>query len=296
MIFFAQGEDFWAALLAFPLSYVPLLLALALLNYLFRYFRWHCYLTALGVRLRPWKTFQVFMAGLVMTITPGKAGEALKAHLLRKDVENPWSVGLPAVFAERLTDLMGIVILVAIGLSVLSTGRNIALLGTAICLILFLIFSRPSLCRALIRLLGRLPRMAERSEVLLDMLLNVQRLLSPRLLLVSILLSVLAWFAECLVLYFALIACKGEANLIQATFIYSLSTLAGALSLLPGGLVITEGSMTGLLHLFAVELSRGTMLTMVVRFCTLWFAIGIGMVFLFSMQWRGYSNLQAVPD
>ena len=138
--------------------------------------------------------------------------------------------------------------------------------------------------------------MAERSEVLLDMLLNVQRLLSPRLLLVSILLSVLAWFAECLVLYFALIACKGEANLIQATFIYSLSTLAGALSLLPGGLVITEGSMTGLLHLFAVELSRGTMLTMVVRFCTLWFAIGIGMVFLFSMQWRGYSNLQAVPD
>jgi uncharacterized protein (TIRG00374 family) len=296
MVFFAQGEDFWSALRAFPLSYIPLLLSLALLNYLFRYFRWHVYLKVLGTDMGPWKSFQVFMAGLVMTVTPGKAGEALKAHLLRNEVKNPWSVGLSAVFAERLTDLMGIVILVAIGLSVLSTGRNIALLGTVICLILFLIFSQPAFSRTLIRFLGRLPRMAERCERLLNMLSNVQRLLSLRLLLASLLFSVAAWFAECLILYFALTACKGEVNLIQSIFIYAFSTLAGALSLLPGGLVVTEGSMTGLLSLFGVTLSRGSMLTMVVRFCTLWFAVLIGMSFLFSMQWKGYSKLQALPD
>jgi uncharacterized protein (TIRG00374 family) len=138
--------------------------------------------------------------------------------------------------------------------------------------------------------------MAERRERLFNMPLNVQRLLSLRLLLVSLLFSVAAWFAECPGLYFALMACKVEVNLIQSQFIYAFSTLAGALSLLPGGLVVTEGSMTGLLSLFGVTLSSGTMLTLVVHFCALWFAVLIGMGFLFSLQWRGYFKLQTVPD
>jgi uncharacterized membrane protein YbhN (UPF0104 family) len=91
-------------------------------------------------------------------------------------------------------------------------------------------------------------------------------------------------------------ACKVEVNLIQLEFIYAFSTLAGALSLLPGDLVVTEGSMTGLLSLFGVTLSSGSMLTLVVHFCALWFAVLIGMGFLFSLQWRGYFKLQTVPD
>jgi uncharacterized protein (TIRG00374 family) len=296
LILFTQGGDSWSAMLAFPLSYLPLLFALAFLNYLLRYVRWHVYLKALGIPLGYWKSFQISMAGLAMTITPGKAGEAMKAHLLRRDVDNPWSVGLPAVFAERLTDLMGIVILVALGLGLLPEGKKVALLGLAICVLLFLIFSQSTLFKGLIRLLGKVPRMAERSKKLLDMHQNIRQLLSFRLLLVSILLSVAAWFAECLVLFFALIACKGDAVLIQATFIYALSTLAGALCLLPGGLVATEGSMTGLLHLFGVGLSQGTTVTLVVRFCTLWFAVFIGMIFLFFLQWRREPELQPVPD
>lgn len=96
LFFWGGVRKFWSGLLAFPLYYVPLLLALAFLNYLLRYFRWHIYLKALGIPLDSWKSFQIFMAGLTMSITPGKVGEALKAHLLRKEGDNPWSIGLPA--------------------------------------------------------------------------------------------------------------------------------------------------------------------------------------------------------
>ena len=284
LVFAGQSGDFWGALHSFPGSYVPLLLGLALLNYLLRYARWHMYLRALGVRIGHWRNCQVFMAGLAMSVTPGKAGEALKAHLLRRDINNPWPVGLPAVFAERLTDLMGVVILVVIGLSCLPVGRGVALLGVVTCLVLFLIFSRPAFLKPLIRLVGKMPRMAGPSERLAEMQTNVQRLLSFRLLMVALSISVVAWFSECLVLYFALVVSGGKATLMEATFIYALSTLAGAFSVLPGGLIVTEGSMAGLLRLFGVELSRGAMVTLIVRLCTLWFAVLTGMVFLFLSE------------
>ena len=79
----------------------------------------------------------------------------------------------------------------------------------------------------------------------------------------------------------------------EATFVYALSTLAGAFSLLPGGLIVTEGSMTGLLRLFGVELSRGALVTLIVRLCTLWFAVFIGMIFLYLCE-RG-NPLKAAP-
>ena len=221
-----------------------------------------------------------------MSVTPGKAGEALKAHLLRGDTKNPWSVGLPAVFAERLTDLMGVVIIVALGLSSLPVGKGVVLLGMVTCIVLFLIFSRPVFFKPLIRLVEKMPRMAGRCERLIEMQINVQRLLSFRLLLVSLLISIAAWFSECLVLYFALVVSGGKVSLMEATFIYALSTLAGAFSLLPGGLIVTEGSMAGLLRLFGMELSRGALVTLIVRLCTLWFAVLIGMIFLFLSERR----------
>ena len=286
LVFFAQGEKFIASFVKFPFSYLPVLLILTFINYLLRYVRWHIYLEALGIRLGYWRSFQIFMAGLTMTITPGKTGEALKAHLLQREVDNPWSMGLPVVFAERLTDLIGVVLLVAIGFKVLPFGRDVALLGVALCLLLILVFVQPTLFKGIVRVLGKLPRMAEPSKRLLEMHGNVKRLMTPRLTLIAVLISCIAWFAECLVLFFALSACQGDASWLQSTFIYAFSTLIGALSILPGGLVATEGSMTGLLLFSGLERSQAVLVTFIVRFSTLWLAVFLGMVFLFFLQRR----------
>ena len=281
---FGQGEKFWSALLDFPLAFVPLLLCLALLNYLLRYIRWHIYLKALGIRIAHWRSFQIFFAGLTMTVTPGKVGEALKGHLLKRQGDNPWSKGLPIVFAERLTDLLGVVILVSMGLNVLPAGRGLALIGMAVCFLLILVFVHPNVFRALSQLLGKIPRMAGRREWLLEMHGNIKRLMTPQLVLVAVIISCIAWFSECLVLYFALSACGFEANWLRATFIYASSTLAGAISILPGGLVATEGSMTGMLLLFDLERNQAASVTFIVRLCTLWLAVFLGVIFLFFLE------------
>jgi uncharacterized protein (TIRG00374 family) len=67
-----------------------------------------------------------------------------------------------------------------------------------------------------------------------------------------------------------------------ATLIYAVTTIAGALSFLPGGLLVTEASMT----LFLVQSSGGVdqptavAATILTRLATLWFAVLIGLAAL----------------
>jgi uncharacterized protein (TIRG00374 family) len=104
-------------------------------------------------------------------------------------------------------------------------------------------------------------------------------LLRGRALLYGTALGVAAWFAECVALYLVLGGLGSwTLTLYAATFVYALSTLAGALSLLPGGLGVTELGMTALLVLFGVARETAVAAVLIVRLCTLWFAAGLGVI------------------
>ena len=64
--------------------------------------------------------------------------------------------------------------------------------------------------------------------------------------------------------------------------IYAATTIAGALSFLPGGLGVTEGAMTLLLVRSAAQIDQATALdaTLLTRLATLWFAVALGLGFL----------------
>ena len=67
----------------------------------------------------------------------------------------------------------------------------------------------------------------------------------------------------------------------DAFFIYSFATIAGAISMLPGGVGLTEGSITFFLISHGIEKAIGVAATFVIRVCTLWFALLVGLSFLF---------------
>ncbi len=89
-----------------------------------------------------------------------------------------------------------------------------------------------------------------------------------------------AWFFECLAFQMVFTGLGVEVSLIKATFIYAFSTLAGALSMLPGGIGAAEGSMTSLLLLIQVPKALATTATIIIRICTIWFAVILGYGFL----------------
>ncbi len=94
-------------------------------------------------------------------------------------------------------------------------------------------------------------------------------------------LGVLAWLLECLALDQIIGGFEsGIPDLIASSTIYASTTIFGALSFLPGGLGVTEGSMVIFLERFELvdSTSLAVSVTCLVRLATLWFAVFLGLV------------------
>jgi uncharacterized protein (TIRG00374 family) len=116
----------------------------------------------------------------------------------------------------------------------------------------------------------------------------------PKLLGLATAIAIPSWACE---VRFALIvnAFPGaHIDLPLAMAIYAASTIAGALSFLPGGLGVTEGGMTILLvetaHLDHSIAFNATLLT---RLATLWFGVLLGMVLLAIARTRISRNVKS---
>ena len=125
LTFYADAPRLAAALAAFQWQWLPLALAVTLANYVLSFARWHYYLRVIGVtNVPPRDSFLIFLSGFSLTMTPGKLGEVLKSFLLKARYGTPVSYSASIVVAERLTDVLGMVLLAAIGLGLYPIGAG----------------------------------------------------------------------------------------------------------------------------------------------------------------------------
>ncbi len=250
-------------LASFRWELFPLALALTALNYLLRFWRWQRYLTRVEVHV-PWGgSLAVFAAGLTMTITPAKLGELLKCALLHRAYDVPVRRSAPVVLAERVTDASGVVVLALVG------GA-----GTRSWPLLVVAFVGVALVVAVVRspLLERFAFFGEATEA-------SRALLTTPLLVGMTLLSAVSWFCECLAAYVCVRGLGLDLSLADTVVVFSLGSLAGAASFLPGGLGIADASMTGLIHVLGdTSKAAAAAATVLIRLATLWFAVVIGLV------------------
>ena len=91
------------------------------------------------------------------------------------------------------------------------------------------------------------------------------------------LLSAFAWFFECLGMYLVILGFKESINITLATFIFSFASLAGAVSMIPGGLGVAEATISGLLQFLGSAPATSVGIAIIVRFGTLWYGAIMGM-------------------
>jgi uncharacterized protein (TIRG00374 family) len=128
-------------------------------------------------------------------------------------------------------------------------------------------------------LLERFSRLGEAPEA-------ARVLLETRLLLGMTVLSAFSWFFECLAAYVCVRGLRLDLSLVDTVVVFSLGSLAGALSFLPGGLGVAEGSMTGLIQVLGeVPKAAAVAATVLIRLATLWFAVALGLVGLAVEEW-----------
>jgi uncharacterized protein (TIRG00374 family) len=263
---------------------LPLILALAFMNYLFRFGRWELYLKRAGIALPRKESFYVFMSGLMMTVTPGKMGELLKSYLLKEIRQVPMTRSGPIVLAERFTDLLAVYLLTLLGGISFAFGARLLWVGLLVLVLGLLPLVSPKIFNGLLGFLRRFSWGRRLEEPMTDAFHTLHDLMGFNLLCLATFLGMAAWFFECLAFQVVFAGLGINVPLVKATFIYAFSTLAGALSMLPGGIGAAEGSMTSLLLLIQVPKAMATTATIIIRICTVWFAVLLGYGFFKIFQ------------
>lgn len=266
-----------AGLERFAWSSFFLALGLASLNYGFRFLKWQYYLRVIGVReVRTVDSLLVFLSGFVLTVTPGKVGEVFKSAVLNETHGIAPERTAPIVIAERLTDVIGIVVLILLGSTsfrggLLWAGLGLGSVGLGLGCILW---QKPVLWLLDRAATGWLRGVVPKLRTAWDQL---RLLASPRALLWPSLLSVVAWALEGVALYVLVRGFGAELPVTLACFFYATATLAGALTPLPGGLGVTEALIQQqLVRLAGLGASTATASMLLVRLATLWWAVAVG--------------------
>ncbi len=261
------------------LAQIMTLLALSLVNYLFRATRWHLFTTRLGLNLAFRHNILHFLGGFALSITPGRVGELVRLRWISRMSRWPLLRLAPLPLVDRAYDMAAMGGVLAAGMLFAGPGTEGALPVALLAIGAAIILTRPGLVLRVINLawamLRRWPRIfarlrqAARSMVVFS---------TARIAVPAMILGTIGWVSEGIALFLLLGWMGAELALPLAVVIFLFSTLAGGLTGMPGGIGGAEAAMVFLLHLNGVPLEIAVPATAVIRVTSLWFAIGIGAI------------------
>jgi uncharacterized protein (TIRG00374 family) len=272
----------------FPWQIIPLVLGLTLLNYILRFIKWHYFLRLVGVHQLPvLESARIFVAGFPLAVTPGKVGETLKGVWLNQVTGIPTARGVSVVLAERVSDGLAMLILSTVG--VIAYRRYWPAFAIALAMLLGVVIVsqiRP-LAKYLLTFGSRLPVINRFALAINEFYEGSFILFRPWTMFISVGLGTVSWLALGIGLYFILIGLgvdPGVSTLSIAIFVLSFSKVIGAITALPGGLLAIDASIIGMLVLLlGMDTNTAAAATLLIRFATLWFGVGLGfVVWIFS--------------
>jgi uncharacterized membrane protein YbhN (UPF0104 family) len=256
---------------------------IASVSYLLRFARWHLALCWLGSPVPMMTNLLVYLSGLALTASPGKIGETFRSLLLRP-LGVPVSRSLAAFFADRLSDVLGVSLLLA------AAGWKQSRFFDTGTVLLVLITLGSFLLRAMVLhpatsgLCERIPRLARRPGQWISVaLVPWAELWRPgkvaffsflAALAYGVQAAVFAWFCHLLGL---------DLSLGSAIEIYASAILLGAASMVPAGLGAMEAALVVQLLAQGADTAVAVSAAIAIRLVTLWLGLGIGVFSLLAV-------------
>lgn len=232
---------------------------------LLRAARWHAYMRLIGAETGFGRSSLYFLSGFSMLLSPGRVGELVRAPLLKRDCGVPVSRTAAAVFVERFCDALASASAIAVALAFADVPKAVLAAPLLVAAALVVLVSSHRLLEKLLerasrlRLAGRLvPDPAESMG-------TVRTLLGRRSLASSVPLSGGVVFVEAAAFY-ALAGSLGlELDFAASSAAFHASSFIGALSMVPAGLGVFEGGLSGLLLLQGVPEDEGFAASVLLR-------------------------------
>lgn len=258
----------------FQWQYAVIMIVFTTVGYFIRYIKWDLFLKKAGVHMKHRENLFVFFSGLSMIVTPGKFGEIWKGWLIQDISGDELSRTVPVIIMDRVTDVMSLVILSFLGVFYYKEGISLLLVLSVLLTGFYCAIRSRSISSKIIAVLEkRFGRYAANLHLMHE---TLDKTMEPATFISLSLLNALAWFFECLGLYYVILGFGQSLGIALSTFIFSFSSLIGGVSMIPGGIGIAEASISGLLMLndISPELSIG--IALILRLGSFWYGAILG--------------------
>ena len=265
----------------FKINYLPLILFFVSASWIPLIIKWHFLLKNSEVDVPLTKSIAVFFSGVAFEITPGQIGALIKSQILKTSYNIPRTKTVPIVIVEKVYDLIGAILASVIGIIIL--GMEIYLIAIAISVLAFIFFfmyHKPA-SELFFNRITKLKFFSKYIENISGFYETVQKSTNVRAATICILLALAYWFMVSAAAYYTLISFDVNIlDYLKVLAIYSTSTLLGAISFIPAGIGITEGSIAGLFTLNGIDVSTALILAVMIRIFTLWYSVSVGFIAL----------------
>ncbi|MCP4647502.1 MAG: flippase-like domain-containing protein, partial [bacterium] len=184
----------------------------------------------------------------------------------------------PIVVVERLTDLISMVILALIGALLVKSRIALpaAAAGAVFVAVAMFVLMNTGAWKLFSKIAHKVPFLGKRKHLFDDFRAAAVTLLDLKSLAVSVPIGMLSWGVEALVLCVVAASMGYTLPAGVALLSHAAGSVAGAISMIPGGLGLTELTIDGILCDYLPG-AAATVTTLRMRSATLWFSVFLGL-------------------
>jgi len=280
LVVYSDFNAFTENLQKVKIEYIPAILFFTFLGILIKGFRQSILLKVVGVKILVKENFLLYFAGLSMIVTPFGSGELIKSYFLKKQKNYEISKTSPVVLSERFHDFLAIISMIGVTLLVFNSIPAIALFIFGIIFVTFIliVIRKKGLMELVLTKFLKIKFMKKFTESILVSHESIKKLAKNKILFKAFILSLLGITSDAIAVYLSFLAMDIQLNVLLTSQIYFVSSLIGILTLLPAGIIVTETTMISLLFSEGIQLSIASVLVLLIRLTTIWFATAIGFI------------------
>lgn len=244
--------------------------------------RYKLLLSKLDITLNFKESFLINAAGLSMLLTPGGTGSIIKSYFLKIKTGKSFSSTSPVLIYEKWIELVSVVTIIGLFLIPITIFESqiIFIIGLILLGFVFFAFKNSLGLNLLNLILGKIRFLNTYQINISEFQSSTKKLTTPKAIVQLLLLTYLSKIFPMIGVYFVFSLFENPIDIFISSQIYFTSLLAGLLTFLPGGIIVTETGLLGISTRFGYDLSTATVLVILIRLLTFWFPTFVGFISL----------------
>ena len=258
------------------------ILSLSVLTLLIYGWRYKVLLSKLDLNLNFKECFLIHTAGLAMMITPGGAGVIVSNYILKKLTGRSISSTTPILIYERWLDVVALTTIIGILLywNNFVASQIVFFIGLILCGFIFFVFKNSvglDLLNKILVTTRILKKFVFNTEEFRD---STKKLTTPKTMISLLLITFLTKLVPMIAVYLVFDLFNLNIDFFNSSQIFLTNQIIGVLSFVPGGIIVTETGLLGLILQTGTDFSVAAMLVLLIRILTFWFPTFIGFIAL----------------